>query len=108
MEEGWIRLEGIGRGKGRGSSSYRLCPRCCFWDGESVQGSITGIKRRPVFHSVTKMDIGDSYPARLSQGGALVASLARRSRVRFFVVLNWNRKRAVSCFQSTFERVKFP
>lgn len=61
MEEGWIRLERrderIGGGKRRGSSSYRLCPRCCFWDGESVQGSITGIKRRSVFLSVTKMDI---------------------------------------------------
>lgn len=60
------------------------------------------------FRLLRKMDIENSYPAWLSQGDALVASLARRSRVRFFVVLNWNRKRAVSCFQSILEYVKFP
>lgn len=73
---------------------------------ESVQGSITGIKRRPVSPRDGKEK--NSYPAWLSQGDALVASLARRSRVGFFVVLNWNRKRAVfTCFQSTLEYVKF-
>lgn len=61
-----------------------------YWDAGGVQGSIKGIK-----WYFFRMLRGQSYPACFSQGDALVAPLARRPRVRFVVVLNWNRKRTI-------------
>lgn len=68
--------------------SDRLFSR--YWDAGGVQGSIKGIK-----WYFFRMLRGQSYPACFSQGDALVAPLARRPRVRFVVVLNWNRKRTI-------------